>query len=116
MEALGGSAGSILPGTHLCNGTYRIEARLGGGGMGEVYRGTNTVTGAPCAIKTVRPEFVEDKFLRGLFVREAEALRTVRDGAVVGYEGVFRDEAARVLIVMDFVDGPRWPTACASGP
>ena len=102
-----GRLGGIdLPGTHLCNGTYRIEARLGGGGMGEVYRGTNTVTGAPCAIKTVRPEFVEDKFLRGLFVREAEALKSIRDGAVVGYEGVFRDEAARVLIVMDFVDGP----------
>ncbi|MGD9509331.1 MAG: protein kinase [Geminicoccaceae bacterium] len=99
-------AGAILPGTLLCNGTYRIDGRLGGGGMGEVYRGTNTVTGAPCAIKTIRPELLQDQFLRGLFVREAEALKSIRDGAVVGYEGVFRDEAGRVLIVMDFVDGP----------
>jgi len=100
------ASGSIRPGTLLCNGTYRIDGNLGGGGMGEVYRGTNTVTGAPCAIKTIRPEFLQDQFLRGLFVREAEALKSVRDGAVVGYEGVFRDEAGRVLIVMDYVDGP----------
>lgn len=106
LEALGNSAGSIPSGTLLCNGTYRIDGRLGGGGMGEVYRGTNTVTGAPCAIKTIRPELLQDQFLRSLFVREAEALKSIRDGAVVGYEGVFRDEAGRVLIVMDFVDGP----------
>lgn len=106
VDELGTVAGAILPGTLLCNGTYRIEGRLGGGGMGEVYRGTNTVTGAPCAIKTIRPELLQDQFLRGLFVREAEALKSIRDGAVVGYEGVFRDEAGRVLIVMDFVDGP----------
>ena len=100
------ASGSIRPGTLLCNGTYRIDGNLGGGGMGEVYRGTNTVTGAPCAIKTIRPEFLQDQLLRGLFVREAEALKSVRDGAVVGYEGVFRDETGRVLIVMDYVDGP----------
>ncbi len=100
------AAGSIAPGTLLCNGTYRIDERLGAGGMGEVYRGINTVTGAPCAIKTIRQEFVEDKILRSLFVREAEALKSIRDSAVVGYEGVFRDEIGRVLIVMDFVDGP----------
>lgn len=105
-DSLGASVGSIPPGTLLGNGTYRIDGRLGGGGMGEVYRGTNMVTGAPCAIKTIRPEFVEDEFLRRLFVREAEALKSIRDNAVVGYEGVFRDEAGRVLIVMDFVDGP----------
>lgn len=105
-DSLGASVGSIPPGTLLGNGTYRIDGRLGGGGMGEVYRGTNMVTGAPCAIKTIRPEFVEDEFLRRLFVREAEALKSIRDNAVVGYEGVFRDEASRVLIVMDFVDGP----------
>lgn len=98
--------GGIQPGALLCNGTYRIEERLGAGGMGEVYRGVNTVTGAPCAIKTIRREYVDDQALRGLFVREAEALKSIRDNAVVGYEGVFRDETGRVLIVMDHVDGP----------
>ena len=48
-DSLGPSVGSIPPGTLLGNGTYRIDGRLGGGGMGEVYRGTNTVTGRPRA-------------------------------------------------------------------
>lgn len=106
LAGLSAPTGSIQPGTLLCNGTYRIDERLGAGGMGEVWRGVNTVTGAPCAIKTIRHELVGDQILRGLFVREAEALKSIRDGAVVGYEGVFRDETGRVLIVMDFVDGP----------
>ena len=103
---VGGGGGSIAAGTLLCNGTYRVEERLGAGGMGEVYRGINTVTGSACAIKTIRPELVADEFLRGLFAREAEALKSIRDGAVVGYEGVFRDEDGRLLIVMEYVDGP----------
>src|SRR3546814_15756630 len=42
----------------------------------------------------------------GLFRREASVLRTVRDDAIVGYDGVLRDEEGRVYLVMEFVDGP----------
>lgn len=78
-----GGNGAIAPGTLLCHGTYRIEERLGAGGMGEVYRGVNTGTGSRCAIKTmIRHELVADRFLRGLFAREAEALKSIRHGAV----------------------------------
>src|SRR3546814_20463002 len=41
-----------------------------------------------------------------LFRREASVLRTVRDDAIVGYDGVLRDEDGRVYLVMEFVDGP----------
>src|SRR3546814_10838611 len=41
-----------------------------------------------------------------LFRREASVLRTVRDDAIVGYDGVLRDEEGRVYLVMEFVDGP----------
>src|SRR3546814_1338349 len=42
----------------------------------------------------------------GLFRREASVLRTVRDDAIVGYDGVLRDEEGRVYLVLEFVDGP----------
>ena len=51
---------SLAPGATLVSGTYQIEKRLGAGGMGEVWRAHNTVTGAPCAIKVVRQELVVD--------------------------------------------------------
>src|SRR3546814_15695543 len=41
-----------------------------------------------------------------LFRREASVLRTVRDDAIVGYDGVLRDEEGRAYLVMEFVDGP----------
>jgi serine/threonine-protein kinase len=60
MAGDGGGGAAIAPGTLLCHGTYRIEEWLGAGGMGEVYRGVNIVTGSSCAIKTIRPELVAD--------------------------------------------------------
>ena len=102
-----GGAAPLVPGAVLAGGTWRLEERIGAGGMGEVWRAANLVIpGARAAIKAVRPELVEDELLRTLFVREAEALKSVRDDAVVGYEGVFKDEAGRVYLAMSFVDGP----------
>lgn len=75
--------------------------------MGEVWRAESLVIpGAVAAIKVIRPELVEDELMRRLFLREAEALKSIRDDAVVGYEGVFKDEAGRVLLATSFVDGP----------
>lgn len=100
-------AAPLVAGAVLAGGTWRLEERIGAGGMGEVWRAANLVLpGARAAIKAVRPELVEDELLRTLFVREAEALKSVRDDAVVGYEGVFKDEAGRVYLAMSFVDGP----------
>ena len=62
--------------------------------------------GAHAAIKAIRPELVSDETIAQLFVREAEALKSIRDPAVVGYEGVFRDELGRVFLAMEYIDGP----------
>lgn len=100
-----GLAGAFAPGT-LISFTYRVEALLARGGMGEVYRTTHTEIGTQHAIKIVRPDLANDDKIMELFRREASVLRTVREDAIVGYDGVLRDEEGRVYLVMEFVDGP----------
>jgi serine/threonine-protein kinase len=108
--------GALAPGVTLANGTYEVEARLGSGGMGEVWRARNTITGALCAIKIIREDIIRDEFAVRLFKREASALKTVRDNAVAGYEGVFKDERNRVFLVMQFVEGPSLAEMMRTGP
>ncbi|MGH6946370.1 MAG: protein kinase domain-containing protein [Kiloniellales bacterium] len=90
----------------LLSHTYEVQALLARGGMGEVYRTRHAEIGTEHAIKMIRPELAGDPKIVELFRREAATLRTVRDEAVVSYDGVLRDEAGRVYLIMEFVDGP----------
>jgi hypothetical protein len=101
----GRKAMSIAPG-QLLGHTYRIEALMARGGMGEVYRARHAELDTEHAIKIILPELADDTRIVDLFRREASVLRTIRHEAIVGYEGVFRDENARLYLVMEFVDGP----------
>src|SRR3546814_14554871 len=74
--------------------------------MGEVNKTRHTEIGTEHAIKIVRPDLATNEKIMELFRREASVLRTVRDDAIVGYDGVLRDEEGRVYLVMAFVDGP----------
>ncbi|MEV5785007.1 protein kinase [Streptomyces sp. NPDC052287] len=67
-------------------GPYRIVARLGQGGMGQVFLGRSP-GGMKVAVKVVRPEIAEDDEFRRRFAREAQAARQVNSAytaAVVG--------------------------------
>ncbi|MGK5552401.1 WD40 repeat domain-containing serine/threonine protein kinase [Actinomadura kijaniata] len=57
-------------------GPYRLERRLGGGGMGQVFLGRSP-GGRPVAVKVVRPELAGDAGFRRRFAREVEAARKV---------------------------------------
>ncbi|GLY31879.1 serine/threonine-protein kinase [Kineosporia sp. NBRC 101731] len=57
-------------------GTFRLVARLGTGGMGVVYVGTDTA-GRPAAVKAVKAEYAADPRFRSRFRREVEAARAV---------------------------------------
>jgi len=100
-----GQASTIAPG-QLLGHTYRIEALLARGGMGEVYRARHAELNTEHAIKIILPELAGNTRIVDLFRREASVLRTIRHDAIVAYDGVFRDENGRLYLVMEFVDGP----------
>lgn len=93
--------GPLSPGTLI--GVYCIEGPLGEGGMGTVYRATDTKLNRPVAIKVLSDDFA-DVAARRRFQREAQLasqlnhphILTVYD--VVEYEG-------RQYLVTEFVDG-----------
>jgi hypothetical protein len=105
QTAVGGPASTIAPGQLLAH-TYRIEALLARGGMGEVYRARHAELDTLHAIKVILPELAGNTRIVDLFRREASILRTVRHDGIVAYDGVFRDENGRIYLVMEFVDGP----------
>src|SRR5215471_11790387 len=109
------AASTIAPGS-LLGHTYRIEALLARGGMGEVYRARHSELNTEHAIKIILPELANNQRIVDLFRREASVLRTVRNDAVVAYDGVSRDENGRLYLVMEFVDGPSLSKLMREGP
>ncbi|MCA8932811.1 MAG: protein kinase, partial [Rhodospirillaceae bacterium] len=96
---------TFQPGT-VVNFTYRIEAFIASGGMGEVYRASHILTNSQHAIKVIQAELLSNQRVVQLFQREALALRSIRHDSIVGYEGLNQDEAGRMFLVMEFVEGP----------
>ena len=70
----------LMPGQEI--GPYRIEASLGMGGMGHVYRAIGG-DGETVALKLLRPELVADSELRRRFEREARAAAKIDSPYVV---------------------------------
>jgi serine/threonine-protein kinase len=90
---------------------YRLESRIATGGMGEVWRGTDTVLGRQVAIKLLKHEYADDESFRSRFeteARHAGALHHPGIAAVFDFgEGTVADGsgAARPFLVMELVDG-----------
>ncbi|HEY1138740.1 MAG TPA: protein kinase [Lysobacter sp.] len=93
----------LAPGTVLA-GRFRIEAVVGIGGMGVVYRATDLALDVPVALKLLRPELAAraDAFERFrqelLMARQVSSPRVVRIHDLAQHEGQW-------LISMDFIDG-----------
>ncbi|MFZ0043497.1 MAG: serine/threonine-protein kinase [Solirubrobacteraceae bacterium] len=69
-----------LIGSHI--GDYHVDARIGEGGMGTVYKGT-APDGSPVALKVVKRDYARDETFRRRFEREARIAQTVRNPHVV---------------------------------
>ncbi|WP_420706900.1 protein kinase domain-containing protein [Streptomyces sp. NRRL F-2664] len=93
----------------LLAGRYRLNAVLGKGGMGTVWRAQDETLGRTVAVKELRfSSGVDDDEKRRLItrtLREAKAIARIRSGgAVTVYDVV--DEDARPWIVMELIEGP----------
>jgi len=83
---------------------YRIEAKLGAGGMGAVYRATHVKLGSPVAVKILLEQYASDATLRKRFEREAKALGAVRHPNVVSViDYGIADEVP--YLVMELLEG-----------
>jgi tetratricopeptide (TPR) repeat protein/predicted Ser/Thr protein kinase len=91
--------------TILVAGRYQQEALIGHGGMGDVYRGTDTLTGQSVAIKRLHQDIVrENPDLVDRFRREGEALRQLDHPNIVKLLDAV-EESDKQYLVMEYVEG-----------
>lgn len=94
---------SLSPGTQL--GPYQILAKLGEGGMGEVYRARDTRLNRDVALKVIPASFATDPDRLARFRREAQALASLNHpniGHIYGLE----EEAGSPALVLELIEGP----------
>src|ERR1700704_6302111 len=65
---------------HTLDDKYRLEERLGIGGMGTVYRARHLLIDRAVAVKVLNPRFVEDEAAKARFRREAKAAGRLQHG------------------------------------
>ena len=93
----------LTAGSYL--GPYRIEGKLGAGGMGEVFRAIDKRLGRAVAIKTTREQF------SARFEREARAISSLNHPNICTLHDVGRD-----YLVMELVEGETIAARLKSGP
>ncbi len=94
---------STLLGTTL-SGRYRLEARIGAGGMSTVYRALDETLERPVAIKLMNREVASDSDQLERFRREARAVAQLSHPHIVGVIDAGEDES-RPYIVFEYVEG-----------
>ena len=115
--ALAGLSGLSL-GQRL--GPYHIVARLGAGGMGEVYRAHDTQLGREVAIKVLPVVFAADPDRLARFEREARVLASLNHphiATIYGVEAGPSDNGVpRRALVMELIEGPTLAERIRRGP
>jgi eukaryotic-like serine/threonine-protein kinase len=104
---------SLTTGTRL--GPYDIVSPLGAGGMGEVYRATDTRLKRQVAIKILPETLAADPDRLARFQREAEVLASLNHPHIAAIYG-FEDALGMKALVMELVEGPTLADRIADGP
>jgi eukaryotic-like serine/threonine-protein kinase len=94
---------TLTPGTKL--GPYEIRSPLGAGGMGEVYRATDSKLGRDVAMKVILREFAQDTQLMARFQREAQVLASLNHPNIAAVYDLEDSGGVRAL-GMELVEGP----------
>ena len=96
-------------------GNYEVSVLLGKGGMGEVWRASDTRLGRDVAIKTLPPEFSEDVDRLSRFEREAKVLASLNHPHIAAIYGLEASAGTRFL-VLELVDGETVADLLKRGP
>lgn len=84
---------------------YRLEQRVGSGGMGEVWRAFDGVLGRTVAVKCLLDGRPDDPTFVDRFRAEARIMATISHPGVVEVHDFGDDPAAGVYLVMKYIDG-----------
>jgi eukaryotic-like serine/threonine-protein kinase len=104
---------TIARGTRF--GPYEIVSPIGAGGMGEVYRATDTNLGRKVAIKVLPDAFAQDPERLARFEREAKTLASLNHANIAIIHGLEKSQGAYAL-VMELVEGEDLSQRIARGP
>lgn len=96
-------------------GHYRIQAKIGAGGMGEVYRATDSRLGRDVALKVLPEAFANDADRMARFEREARVLASLNHPNIAALYGFEESNGTRAL-VMELVEGPMLAERIQQGP
>ena len=94
---------------------YKITAKLGEGGMGEVYRATDTQLGREVALKILPEKFIQDRQRMSRFQREAEVLASLNHPHISIIHDLEESGEVRAL-VLELVEGLTLAERIAKGP
>ena len=96
-------------------GHYDVTALIGEGGMGQVYRATDTQLGRDVALKILPDAFAADPDRLARFQREAQVLASLKHPNIAQIHGIEKSDDTQAL-VLEFVEGPTLADRIAKGP
>ena len=103
----------LTPGDRL--GHYDVTALIGEGGMGQVYRATDTQLGRDVALKILPDAFAADPDRLARFQREAQVLASLNHPGIAAIYGIEKSDDTQAL-VLELVEGPTLADRIAKGP
>ena len=103
----------LQPGTTL--GPYQVTAKIGEGGMGEVYRARDTKLDRDVALKVLPEAFTQDPDRLARFEREAKVLASLNHPNIAAIYGLEEADGIRAL-VLELVEGPTLADRIKRGP
>jgi len=89
----------------ILDGRYEIVARLGAGGMGEVYKATHTFLGSPRVIKVVHPQIATNTDAKERFLREARIATKIQHPNVATLHDFASLPDGSHYMVWEFIEG-----------
>ena len=96
-------------------GHYNVSARIGEGGMGQVYQATDTKLNRQVALKILPEAFAADPDRLARFQREAQVLASLNHPNIAAIYGLEEADDTRAL-VLELVEGPTLADRIAQGP